>query len=73
MCRFFLFVAREGYSLAVLRLGFSMQGLLFLQGMGSVHACFSRHGVWPQYLWCMGLVALQHVESSQTRDQTCGK
>ena len=22
-------------------------------------------------LWCMGLVALQHVESTQTRDQTC--
>ena len=24
-----------------------------------------------QYLWHMGLVALQHVASSQTRDQTC--
>ena len=24
-----------------------------------------------QYLWCMGLVALWHIQSSQTRDQTC--
>ena len=24
-----------------------------------------------QWLWCMGLVAPQHVESSQIRDQTC--
>ena len=24
-----------------------------------------------QQLWCMAFVALRHVESSQTRDQTC--
>ena len=24
-----------------------------------------------QFLWCMGLVALRHVGSSHTRDQTC--
>ena len=73
VCRFFLFAAREGYPLVVLRLGFPTQRLLSLQGTGSGHACFSCHGVWPQYLWCMGFIALQHVESSQTRDWTCGK
>ena len=26
--------------------------------------------VWAEYLWCMGLVAQQHVESSGTRDWT---
>ena len=28
-------------------------------------------GVWAQSLWCMGLVPLRHVGSSQTRNLTC--
>ena len=32
---------------------------------------FSSYGAQAQQLWCMGLVALRHVGSSQTRDQTC--
>ena len=35
---------------------------------------FAEHRRWAcrlQELWCTGLVALQHVESSQTRDWTC--
>ena len=30
----------------------------------------SRCGMWPQQLWYTGLVALQQVKSSQTRNQT---
>ena len=38
----------------------------------SIYWCmgFSSCSTQAQYLWCMGLVALQHVESSQTRDWT---
>ena len=42
--------------------GFSLQWLL-LQSRIS--------GAWAQYLWLMCLVALQHVQSSWSRDQTC--
>ena len=37
---------------------------------GSRHTGFSR-SVWAQKLWCTNLVAVRHVGSSQTRDQTC--
>ena len=40
-----------------------------LQQMGSVAHVASRVRGF-QKLWCMGLVALWHVGSSQTRDQT---
>ena len=40
--------------------GFSMQWLLSLQSSRAQ----------PQQLWCMGLAALQHVGSSQTRNQS---
>ena len=43
--------------------GFSLRWLLLLQSMG-----FRARGL--QELWCMGLVALRHVGSSQIRDQT---
>ena len=33
-------------------------------------AGFSNCSTRLHYLWCTGLVAVQHVESSQTRDQT---
>ena len=38
----------------------------------SSFSCCRTHalGVWAQWLWCMGLVAPWHVESSWTRDQT---
>ena len=46
-------------------------GFLQLQSMGSRHMGFSGCGTGAHYLWLEGLVALQHVESSQTRDRTC--
>ena len=51
--------------------GFSLWWLLLLWRTGSRCAGFSICGTWAQKLWCMGLVALQHVESSLTRDWTC--
>ena len=58
-------------------------GPFLLCSVGSRHANFSSCSTWAQklwlsgsraraqWLWCMGLVAPQHVESSQIRDQTC--
>ena len=60
---FFLVVATWGHS-SLLCVGFSLQWLLLLPSMGS-----KAHR--RQYLWRTGLVALQHVGSSWTRDQTC--
>ena len=59
-----------GYSL-LQSMGFSLQGLLWLQSTGSRHSSFSSCSSWAQQLWHMSLVALWHVESSWTRDQTC--
>ena len=62
--------------------GLSLQWLLLLQHPGSRGCGFSSQGMWAQYLqlmgsraqaqklWCLGLVVLWHVGSSQTRDQT---
>ena len=53
------------------------QGLLFAVVRGlliAVAFCAAEHGLYVhglQYLWYTGLVAPWHVESSQTRDQTC--
>ena len=33
--------------------------------------CFNTCSSWAQELWHTGLIAVGHVESSQTRDQTC--
>ena len=61
---------------------FSLQWLLLLQSMRSLHASFSSCGtqaqqlwlagsrVQAQQLWCTGLVAPRHVRSSQTRART---
>ena len=48
------------------------QGLLSTQGVQAPHCsgCPCR-GAQVQQLWCMGLVALWHVGSSQTRDLIC--
>ena len=60
-----------GFSLIVTSKGYSpflVHGLLFeVASLVVEHS--SRAQV--QQLWCVGLVALWHVESSQTRDQTC--
>ena len=62
-----------------------MQAFLSLQRVGTTPHCsawlshrgdFSCHGArtpgtQAQWLWYKDLVALQHVGSSQTRDQTC--
>ena len=56
-CGFSLVVASGGLSLVVL------PRLLLLQSTGS--------RVQAQHLWCMGMDALWHVGSSQTRDRTC--
>jgi len=54
---FSLVVASGGRSLVV------VPRLLLLQSTGS--------RVQAQHLWCMGMHALWHVGSSQTRDRTC--
>ena len=77
------FLLLHGFSLVAVSRGFSLlqctdfslQWLLLLQRSGS-----GAHGLqqlrltgsraWAQQLWCTGLPALQHVGSSQTRDQT---
>ena len=47
------------------------QGLLSSRGAWASHCSeFSCCRAHAQYLWCSGLVALQHVGSSQTRDRT---
>ena len=63
-------------------MGFSLLWLLFVAEQGSRHVGFSSCGTWAQQLWlvvsraqaqqlwCMGLVVLQHVGSSQTRART---
>ena len=60
------------------------QGLLFIavraSHCGGFFCCrawvpgqssFSSCGFWAQQSWSTGLVVLHHVESSQTRNQTC--
>ena len=49
--------------------GLSLRWLL-LQSAGSRFMVFSSCGPWAQELWHMSLADPQHVESSQTRDQT---
>ena len=61
MRRLSLVVASGGYS-SLRCAGFSLRWLLFLRSMGS--------RAQAQYLWRWGLVAPQHVGSSQTRAQT---
>ena len=57
-----LVAASRGSSLVAVR------GLLIV--VASLVAEHGLQGVWAQYLWHTGLVALRHVESSWTRDQT---
>ena len=76
-----LVVVSGGYS-SLQCAGFSLWWLLLLQSTGSRHAGFSScstraqqlwfagSGAQAQQLWLTGLVALRHVGSSQTRDQT---
>ena len=72
---FQVFVAGCGLSLAAAIGGYSLgevQGLL-TAGVGGHR--LSTCGTWapeprPEQLWCMGLVAPRHVESSWTRGQT---
>ena len=58
-----------GYS-SLWCMGFSLWWLLLLQSTGSRHTGFSSCSMRAQQLWCMGLVAPQHVWSSRTRDRT---
>ena len=81
VCGLSLVAASGGYSLLWCE-GFSLQWLLLLQSTGSRHVGFSSCGTRTQYLWLagsraqnqqlwrMGLVALQHIGSSRTRDRT---
>ena len=81
-CGLSLVVASGGYS-SLWCAGFSLWWLHLLQSMGSRCMGFSSCGRRAQYLWlagfraqaqqlwCMGLVALWHVGSSQTRAETC--
>ena len=81
-----VFIAVRGLSLTAFSslrcAGFSLQWLLLLWSSGSRHVGFSSCGMQAQQSWlagsraqaqqfqCTGLVALQHVGSSQTRAQT---
>ena len=72
-----VFVAAHGLSLVVVSgdyslrcSGFSLQWLLSLQNSGSRYTGFSSCSTWAQQVWHIGLVALQHAVSSQTRDRT---
>ena len=75
---FSLVAANEGYFLQQCS-GFSLRWLLLLQSTGSRYVGFSSCGTRAsvvvarglQQLWCLGLVALRHVGSSQTRARTC--
>ena len=74
-CLHWVFVAVRGLSLAAVigatldvMLGFSWQWLLSLQSTGSRHRGFRSCFTWAQWLWSMGFAALQHVESSWTRN-----
>ena len=62
-------------SLVVETAGFSLQWLLLAQSIGSIMQGLQQlqllgSGAQAQRLWCKCLVALQHVGSSWTRDQT---
>ena len=61
----------SGLSLVVMSRGYSLVAVhRFLLVVASLVA---EHGLWAlrlQQLWRLGLAALQHVGSSQTRDQT---
>ena len=48
-----------------------VERLFLLQRTGFRRLGFSGFGTETQYLWRMGLVAPQHVESSGTKDQIC--
>ena len=67
--RLSIVVASRGYSLLQYA-GFSLWWLLLLRSTGSRHAGFSSCSTQAQQLWHMGLVALRHVGSSQTRART---
>jgi len=69
MCGLSLVVVSGGYSLVAvcgLLISVFYCGAQVLEYMG-----FSSYSVWGSAGVAMGLVALWHVESSWTRDQTC--
>ena len=72
-----LFTGVHGLSLAVVSRVYSSCGAQAshvaehrLQGSWAQQLHHSGSGAQTQQLWCTGLVALQHVGSSRTRDQT---
>ena len=65
-----LVAARAGYSLLQCA-GFSSWWLLLSRSVGCRCSGFSSCGMRAQQLWLVGLVAPQHVGSSQARAQTC--
>ena len=77
MC--WVFIAACGLSLVAMSrnysslqcMGVSLWWLLLLQSTGSRCMGFCNCGAWAQLLRCINLVALRHVGSSWTRDQTC--
>ena len=68
-CGLSLVAASGGYSLLRCT-GFSLLCLLLLWSLGSRCAGFSSCGSQAQQLWLTGLVAPQHVGSSQTSART---
>ena len=69
VCGLSLVVVSGGYSL-LWCMGFSLQWLLLLRSTGFRCMDFSSCGTQAQKLWHTGLVGLQHVGSSRTRDWT---
>ena len=68
-----LVMASGGYSFVVKLLiavaSLAAEHRLQARGLRSRDLCAPEHRL--QSLWCMGLVAPWHAESSQTRDRTC--
>ena len=69
VCGLSLAAGRRAYPLALVY-GFPCSSSAWGTEQALEHMGFSSCDTWAQ-LWCMGLAASGHTESSQTKDQTC--
>ena len=68
-CGFPLVVASEGLPWVAER-GFLVAVASLVENLGPRGSGFGSYSTWAQWLWGIVFVALRHVESSWTRDQT---
>ena len=69
LCGFLLVAASGGYFVVMWGVLIAVAFLVLEHRLLS--SGFSSCSTWAQYLWCTGLVALQHVEFSLIKDRTC--